>query len=99
MDYEKEYGRYKKKVEDQQKEIEKLREEVQGWKMLMDANNALICTFLVAVGADDKDHCLKVSQELIKKALEGGYRVVSDFDPEARVHSVFYEVPEGTENR
>lgn len=95
MDYEKEYGRYKKKVEDQQKEIANLHEEVQGMTQVLKANEAIITAILVQVDAT-KDVPLDVPQETIKKALDGNYRVMSSYDPETMVHKVFYEVPEET---
>ena len=95
MDYEKEYGRYKKKVEDQQKEIAKLHEEVQGMTQVLRANEAIITAILVQVGAT-KDEPLDVPQDIINKALDGGYQVMSCYEQETMVHKVFCEEPEET---
>ena len=97
-DYKRMYSIYKKKVESNQKVIASLHEEVQGMTQVLRANEAIIAAILVAVGAD-RIIPVNVPQDLIKTALEGGYRIMSEFDPETETHEVFYEVPEGTENR
>ena len=88
MDYKKEYGRYKKKVEDQQKEIARLHEEVQGQTQLLKANEAIITAILAQMGATE-DKPFDVPQETIKKALDGSYRVMSSYEPKTMVHRVF----------
>lgn len=92
MDYKKEYGRYKKKVEDQQKEIARLHEEVQGMTQVLKANDAIIAAILVAAGAD-RHAPLMVTQKRINEALKGEYRIVSEIDPETKVYTIFHEPP------
>lgn len=96
MDYEKEYGRYKKKVEDQQKEIEKLREEVQGMKQVLEANNAIIAAIL-AEGASVEDKPLTVARVTINEALSCGYQVKSRYDEESGCYEMWYAKPENTD--
>lgn len=99
MDYEKEYGRYKKKVEDQQKEIEKLREQVQGMKQLMEANDAIIIAIL-AEGAACEARPLTVARATINEALNCGYRIISQYDEGSGCYEMWYAKPEdakGTE--
>lgn len=96
MDYEKEYGRYKKKVEDQQKEIEKLREQVQAVKQVLDANNAIIAAILVETSSV-RAMPMIVEQATINEALRGEYRLKSEkFVNEAGhvYHELWCEGPE-----
>ena len=98
MDYEKEYGRYKKKVEDQQKEIDKLREEVQAVKQLMDATNAIIAAILME-NLSTKEGPMIVGQETINTALRGGYRMTSERSEQedgSIYHKLWCEEPEST---
>lgn len=96
MDYKKEYGRYKKKVEDQQTEIAKLHEEVQGMTQVLKANEAIITAILVETSSV-RAMPLIVEQETINKALQGGYRIVSERSENkdgSFYHELWYEVPE-----
>ena len=98
MDYEKEYGRYKKKVEDQQKEIAKLHEEVQGMKQVLKANEAIITAILMETVSVDTMP-LFVEQETINTALRGGYRIMSERSERrdgSICHAMWYELPEET---
>ncbi len=90
MDYEYEYGRYKKKVEDQQKEIMKLHGMIEGMKQVQGANNAIIAAMLVTVGAT-KEQPLEVKRELISEMLASEKRIVSDYNAETAAHSIFVE--------
>ena len=96
MDYEKEYGRYKKKVEDQQKEIAKLHEEVQGMTQVLKANEAIIAAILVEISSF-RLMPLVVEQDTINDVLRGEYRLKSEkFANEAGhvYHELWCEVPE-----
>ena len=88
MDYEYEYGRYKKKVEDQHKEIVKLQGMIEGMKQVQGANNAIIAAMLITIGATEENPFV-VSFDTIKEALEGKKRPDSTSDQEARVHYIF----------
>ena len=90
MDYEYEYGRYKKKVADQQKEIAELHGYIDGLKQVLKANDAIITAMLLVIGATEDNH-LEVPQETINMVLGGRYRVMSRLDEESRVHKVFVE--------
>lgn len=90
MNYEYEYGRYKKKVEDQQKEIMKLHGMIEGMKQIQAANNAIIAAMLVTIGAT-KDKPLEVKRELINETLTSEKRIVSSYDAETEVHSIYAE--------
>lgn len=70
MNYEYEYGRYKKKVEDQQKELDKLKEELAGWRQILDANNAIVTAILRSVKAE-KGSPILVHQADINAATRG----------------------------
>lgn len=99
MDYEKEYGRYKKKVEDQQKEIARLHEEVQGMTQVLKANDAIITAILVETSSV-KAMPLIVEQATINEALQGGYRLMSERlqnKDGSFYHELWYEVPETKE--
>lgn len=91
IDYEYEYGRYKKKVEDQQKEIRKLREDAEGWVQLLDANNALIAAIVDSVGGE-----LIVGQDGINRAVKGGLKALVRYDELKKEYTLTcnYEVGE-----
>lgn len=72
MDYKKEYGRYKKKVEEQEKKISDLREEMDGFEQLVGASNAILTAILYAVGANEGAP-VKVDRAVIGAAMKGQY--------------------------
>lgn len=96
MDYKKEYGRYKKKVEDQQKEIARLHEEVQGMTQLLKANEAIIAAIL-AEGASVKDRPLTVARATINEATKCGYQIKLRYDEKSDCYEMWHEKPKTME--
>ena len=70
MDYEYEYGRYKDKVQRQQKEIRELKETIESFKSVIEANNAMIFGVVKAAGRE-----VKVYRKDINAALRGDFAV------------------------
>ncbi len=88
MDYEKEYGRYKKKVEDQEKVIREMQEKVEGWKQLLQINNATIAAILEVTGS------VTVKQERVKHMVENEVPVHAGVDADAREITLGLEKPD-----
>lgn len=78
MDYKTEYGRYKKKVEDQEKVIREMQEKVEGWKQLLQINNATIAAILEVTGS------VTVKQDRVRHMVENEVPVHAGVDADAR---------------
>lgn len=74
-------GRAMHKIDTQKKEIAKLREELEGYKELLTANDAIVAAVLHAVGAD-KDKPIKVDRAVIGAAVKGQYLGISEVKEE-----------------
>ena len=88
MDYKHEYGRYKKKVEDQEKVIREMQEQVEGWKQLLQINNATIAAILEVTGS------VTVMQERVKYMVEHEVPVHAEVDADAREITLMLEKPD-----
>ena len=87
MDYKHEYGRYKKKVEDQEKVIREMQEKVEGWEQLLSINNATIAAILEVTGS------VTVKQERVKYMVEHEVPVHAEVDADAREITLMLERP------
>lgn len=81
MDYKHEYGRYKKKYEEQVKQIAQLQEDAEGWKQLLNANTAIIAAIVHSAGGE-----LSLSQEAVNRAVKDELPLESSYDEERGVH-------------
>lgn len=81
-----ELGRYKKKVEDQAKEIADYKEREEGFRQALSANNALVCALLLTVGADE-EHPVTLQLEAINEAI-GTCEVGVGIDEESRAYKL-----------
>lgn len=88
MDYEKEYGRYKKKVEDQEKVIQTMTEQAEGWKQLLKINNAIIAAILEVTGS------VTVKQDRVQHMVENEVIVHVGVDADAREITLGLEKPD-----
>lgn len=88
MDYKKEYGRYKKKVEDQEKVIQTMTEQAEGWKQLLQINNATIAAILEVTGA------VTVKQDRVRHMVENEVPVHAGVDADAREITLGLEEPD-----
>lgn len=75
MDTKYELGKYKKKVADQQKEIDRLKEDLAGQEQLQSITYALIAVLLNSLGAS-QDQPAKLGREAVTEAL-GKYNVLA----------------------
>lgn len=80
MEYE--LGRYKKKVEDQQKEIKELKEQIDGYQEMLDICNAMVTAAVKEVGT------MNITQEAINAILESGRFAVGSYDAVTRVYTL-----------
>ena len=92
MDYKYEYGRYKKKVADQQKEIAELQGYIDGMKQVLQANDAIIAAILVETSSYEDDP-ITVKRETVNEALRGGYKIMSRYDEDSEEYELWYYVP------
>lgn len=81
MDYKEKYKRVKYKVESQERELKRIKEELEGYRELLMANNAIVAAVLYAVGAD-KDKPIEVGRAVIGASVQGQYVGVSQLKPE-----------------
>lgn len=88
MDYKKEYGRYKKKVEDQEKVIQTMTEQAEGWKQLLKINNAIIAAILEVTGS------VTVNQGRVQHMVENDVIVHVGVDADAREITLGLEKPD-----
>ncbi len=83
-----ELGRYKKKVQDQQKEIERLREEAVGYQQSIDMSFAMVTAAVMQAGG------LTITQEeLVHLIQESRFAAVS-YDAERMAYTLRAEVSE-----
>ena len=88
MDYKTEYGRYKKKVEDQQKVIQTMTEQAEGWQDTIRANNAVIAAILEATGS------VTIKQDTIKQMVENATPIHVKHDVYKREITLGLEKPD-----
>lgn len=82
-----EYGRYQKKVADQQKEIKRLKEEVAGYE---DSHDGL---FAMMTAIIEQANGMTISQDRINEIMEEGLHAVVDWNQESRTYTL--RVPGG----
>ena len=69
INYKHEYGRYKKKVEDQAKEIANLKYQLEGYEQTQQITNAFVGAVLEQYGINDESKCVIVSREAVNDVL------------------------------
>ena len=77
-----ELGRYKKKVADQQKEIDELRVSIVGYEQALLADDAIVAAVVKACGE------VVVNQEDINSALKSELGVVTKYDEVSRTYTL-----------
>ena len=82
-----ELGRYKKKVADQQKEIQKLKADIAGHEDSQDGMFAMMAAIVEQAGG------LTISQERISAIMEEGTQTIVDWDKDAMTYTL--RVPGG----
>lgn len=82
-----EYGRYQKKVADQQKEIEKLKAEIEGYQ---DSQDGLFAMMTAIV---EKANGLTISRDRINEIVEEDVHAVVDWNADDRTYTL--RVPGG----
>lgn len=64
-----ELGRYKKKVEDQQKEIQELKAQLEGYQQVMEMDQAIIGAVLLIYSVD-KNRPVEIKKEAITRMMD-----------------------------
>lgn len=80
MEYE--LGRYKKKVEDQQKEIKALREQIGGYEQVIDICNAMVTAAVKEAGT------MNITKEAVNAILDSGNFAVGSYDALTGVYTL-----------
>lgn len=79
-------GRYRKKVEDQEKEISQLEAAIEGYRQMLKADDAIVAAVVKTCG----EVCL--SQEDINSALSNELGIMTKYDAETRTYTLRPEV-------
>ena len=77
-----ELGRYKKKVEDQQKEINKLREEIAGYKQSVDLSFAMVTAAVLQAGE------LTINREELNRIMQERAFAYGSYDEVAMTYTL-----------
>lgn len=98
MDYKYEYGRYKEKVERQEREIAGLKRDLEGWKELARTWDAIEAAILRSVGADQA-HKLQLHNKLVGEAMDEAFSARAEVRLDENGAPVYqlYWVPAETE--
>ena len=83
-----ELGRYKKKVQDQQKEIERLREEAVGYQQSIDMSFAMVTAAVMQAGG------LTITQEELVHLIREERLAAVSYDAERMAYTLRVEVSE-----
>lgn len=67
---ERDLGRYKKKVQDDYKQILKLEADLEAWNEVKQLNQALVAAMLMLFNIEDEEHALVVSKDLVNTMLQ-----------------------------
>ena len=88
MDYKHEYGRYKKKVDDQQKAIREMEEQAQGWQDAIRGTHAIMVAILEVTGS------VTVSMDRVRQLIAEGTVAPVHVDFEKREYTFGAEKPD-----
>lgn len=89
MDYEYEYGRYKKKVGTLEKQLMDAMNKAEAWKELFEANNAIVAAIVDSMGGE-----YSIGRDQVTRAAQEGCYVTSSFDAETNEHKIRCVWPE-----